>query len=156
MMNHDEIREKLFALYDRPLTERERQLVAGHLPDCAECRQAFEEWQKISRTLFPTPSFSEMSEDLFVSKVMVRVNEAASKNGKFSWEFALRWLTPLIGSTIAAAWVFFSVLPNTPGLSTDPNSMTFLSGSNPDLTSASWSVLPVATSNEEVVVSYLK
>jgi len=42
MMNHDKIREMLFDLYDRPLTERERQMVEGHLPDCPECRQAFE------------------------------------------------------------------------------------------------------------------
>jgi anti-sigma factor RsiW len=155
MMHHDEIREKLFDLYDRPLTEWERQLVEGHLPDCAECRQTFEEWQKISRALFPHPALSESSEDLFVSKVMARVSSYRPKNVILSWEIALRWLVPLLGSTIAAAWVFFSVLPDTPGLSSE-NSPALFSESNPEITSANWSVIPVTSSNEEIVVSYLK
>src|SRR5258708_3327636 len=109
-MNHDKIREMLFDLYDRPLTERDRQLVEGHLPDCAECRQAFEQWRKISRTLFALPAPSEAQEDLFVSKVMARVATAAQPVTVLSWGNTLRWMVPLLGSSIAAVWFFVAAL----------------------------------------------
>lgn len=156
MMNHDEVKEKLFDLYDRPLTERERRLVESHLPECSECRHVLQQWQKITRALFPAPAFSEAQEDLFVSKVMARVAAVRSTNRILSWDFVFRWLMPLVGSTIAAAWVFLSVLPQTPGLYADSNNTVFLSDNNAGLAPASWSVLPVADSNEEMVVSYLK
>lgn len=154
-MNHDEIKERLFDLYDRPLTERERRLLEAHLPGCDECRRLFEQWQGITRTLFPAPAFSEASEDLFVSKVMARVR-SLPQPAVWSWSLALRWLMPLAGSTLAAAWVFFSVLPQTPGISTDAGNLAYFSDNNSEWTTASWSVLPVADSNEEMVVSYLK
>ena len=117
MMNHDEIREKLFDLYDRPLTERERWMVEGHLPDCPECRHAFEQWQRISRTLFSMPAPSEAQEDLFVSRVMTRIAALPVPAPILSWNNALRWMVPLLGSSIAAVWFFVAALSGSGALS---------------------------------------
>ena len=124
MMNHDEIREKLFDLYDRPLTKRERQMVELHLPDCEECRQAFESWQQISHTLFTQPALSEAQEDRFVSKVMDRIQKKPA--GPMAWLSRLKWFTPLVGSSLAALWVFVVALPNNPELLQPPLTLSLL------------------------------
>ncbi len=157
-MTHDEIKEQLFSLYDGPLTEKERVSFEGHLSTCAECKRSIQEWESVSTTLFPEPAFSEASEDIFVAKVMARVSTAASKASEsYSYrDLALRWLVPLLGSATAAAWVFFFVLPGIPGLSTDANGPAFFSSNASNITTSSWSVVPVTSSNEEIVVSFLK
>jgi len=124
MMNHDEIREKLFDLYDRPLTKRERQMVESHLPDCDECRRAFEDWQTISHTLFTQPALSEAQEDRFVAKVMGRIQKAPST--PLSWFSRVKWFMPLAGSAVAAFWVFAVALPNNPEFLQQPLTMSLL------------------------------
>ena len=133
MMNHDEIREKLFNLYDRPLTQREKRLVESHLPDCPECRQAFEEWQRISHTLFSQPALSEEAEDRFVAKVMKRVQKPA---GSPFWS-GLKWFVPLAGSALSAVWVFFYVLPNNPELLQPPLTMSLLNSAQAEVKTVS-------------------
>src|SRR5579859_7854206 len=100
MMNHDQIRERLFDLYDRPLTQRERRMVEVHLPDCPECRQTFENWQQISHTLFSQPALSEAQEDRFVANVMARIQKTSPQ--PVSWFSRLKWFMPLVGSSLAA------------------------------------------------------
>jgi anti-sigma factor RsiW len=150
MMNHDKIREMLFDLYDRPLTERERQMVEGHLPDCPECRQSFEEWQKISRTLFALPAPSEAQEDLFVSKVMTRI-AASQPAAIFSWNDALRWMVPLLGSSIAAVWFFMTALSGSGDLPSSSNVETAFSQDVPYSSSGNGIVLASYTSTDEIV-----
>lgn len=110
-MNHEMIQQKLLALFDGPLTEKERQLVEGHLAECAACRRAVAEWKVVSRSLFSSPTFSEASEDFFVTKVMDRVRSAAPLSGFALWRPTLKWLVPLVGSAAIAAWAFFSIMP---------------------------------------------
>ncbi len=157
-MNHDEIQQKLFALYDGPLTEKERALAEKHLAKCSECRRAIAEWKALSASLFAPPAFSEVEEDRMVSLVMARVSSKAVDNPVSLMELALRWLFPLLGSTAAAAWVFFSVLPGTPGLSAGPTAESYLYASPAENNSTQWSVLPAAYSadNDDMVVSLLK
>src|ERR1041385_7350131 len=134
-MKHDEIKNKLLALYDGPLTEKERVLVEEHLPTCQECQNAVEASRKIAGVLFASPSYSEASEDLFVSKTMSRIHsEIEAQAAPSRWNI-LQWLAPLAGSAVAAAWVFFFVLPGTPGLSTASYFENFFTGE--ETTSAS-------------------
>ncbi len=126
-MRHEEIKEKLFALYDGPLTEKERVLLEGHLPVCAECRQSIGEWKTLSRTLFARPTPSEASEDIFVSRIIARLEPSPAGFMVPFWEKPLGWLVPLVGSAAIAAWVFFSVLPSMNGLSSSPTIETAFS-----------------------------
>ena len=140
MMNHDEIREKLFDLYDRPLTKRERMMVENHLPDCPECRLAFEQWQRISQTLFTLPSPSEAEEDRFVAKVMGRVQ----KPRYLAWLSGMKWAMPLVGSALTALWVFAVVLPNNPELVQPPLTLSLLNSAHVESKAASKPVLHAA------------
>lgn len=110
-MNHELIQQKLMALYDGPLTEKERKLVEGHLAQCAECRKAVAQWKAISVRLFPAQTISEATEDYFVAKIMDRVRSTAQEKGISPAALIFRWLVPLVGSAVVAGWVFFSVLP---------------------------------------------
>jgi anti-sigma factor RsiW len=123
-MNHTEIKQKLFALYDGPLTEKERVLVEVHLSACPECRRAVGEWENISGALFTRPSFSEAAEDRMVARVMERIKPAPAP--WLPWKSDLKWFMPLLGSALAAAWVFFLVLPNSPEILQQPLTMSLL------------------------------
>jgi len=128
-MKHDEIKQKLFALYDGPLSEAERTLVEEHLPSCAECRRAVEECRKISEVLFALPALSEASEDQFVARVMARLSPASDLKipaAPSRWN-TLQWLLPLAGSAVAAAWVFFFVLSDSADLNPSANVETAFS-----------------------------
>lgn len=111
-MNHELIQQKLMALYDGPLTEKERKLVEGHLAQCAECRKAVAQWKSISVRLFPAQTISEAAEDYFVAKVMDRIRTTAQEKSLSPMALIFRWLVPLVGSAVVAGWVFFSVLPD--------------------------------------------
>jgi hypothetical protein len=55
-----------------------------------------------------------------------------------------------------AAWVFFSVLPNTPGLSNAINGSSFFTEETPVLSTNIISPVAPSKTNEEIVVSWLK
>ncbi len=154
-MKHEDIKQKLYALYDGPLTEKERVLVEEHLPSCPECLGAVEDSRKIAGTLFSSPSFSEASEDLFVSKVLARIESGENTQAAPSRWNALQWLGPLAGSAVAAAWVFFFVLPGTPGLSSPNSEENYFSESDASLSSSELVVLP-ASATEDLVVALIK
>ncbi|HJT24708.1 MAG TPA: zf-HC2 domain-containing protein [bacterium] len=124
-MNHDLIQQKLLALYDGPLTEKERKLVEGHLAQCRDCRKAVAQWKAISARLFPTQTLSEVAEDYFVAKVMDRVRSTAQEKGISPLTLIFRWLMPLVGSAVVAGWVFFSVLPGSAGASSSSVAAAF-------------------------------
>jgi len=157
MMKHDEIKQKLFALIDGPLSEQERALVEEHIPSCHECAKALEEWQKISGVLFSLPAFSEAAEDQFVSKVMARLSPASdleSQAAPSRWN-TLQWLVPLAGSAVAAAWVFFAVLPGTPGLSSTASAENFFSDNDSSYSTSQSGIVP-ASATEDMVVALIK
>lgn len=156
-MKHDEIKQKLFALVDGPLTETDRALVEGHIPSCAECRQAIEEWQKISGVLFTFPALSEAAEDRFVSKVMARLpaGQGRSVPAASSRWTTLQWLVPLAGSALAAAWVFFFVLPGTPGLSSTTGIESYFSDNDSSYAAAQSGIIP-ASATDDMVVALIK
>lgn len=155
-MTHEEIQTALFSLVDGPLTEKERKLVESHLPACASCRQALAQWRQISPVLFPKPSFSEVKEDRMVTAVLERIRVQPSDPRFFSLENSLRWIFPLVGSVMAAAWVFFYIVPTTPELSSLPAADTdYYSSSTPEAVSTQWNTMPAAY-HEDMVVSMIK
>jgi anti-sigma factor RsiW len=117
-MNHAKLAEKLSAYYDQQLAQPERWEVESHLQDCPSCRQTLRQWQTNSRFLFAKPLFSEWSEDLFTQKVMTSLESNAHKS---FWKSLMPWSLPVVGSFVAAAWVWTAVLPNLPGLAADSN-----------------------------------
>jgi hypothetical protein len=128
--------------------------VESHLLDCVECQKTVEEYRILSSRLFTLPTFSEASEDAFVSKVMARVETSSRKD--LSWnELILRWMLPLVGSAVAAAWVCFFVLPQNPDFASEMNGSSYFSSDAHEIGS-SWSVLPAGNTREEIVVSLLK
>ncbi len=143
-MTHEMIQQKLFALYDGPLTEKERKLVEGHLAQCTDCRKAIAQWKAVSARLFPPHTYSEASEDFFVAKVMDRVRSSSLETGKSVWNLTLRWLVPLVGSAALAGWVFFSVLPDTTDLSSNSAEAAF----------SSETTYPASTGNGVMLASY--
>jgi len=155
-MTHNEIRQKLFALYDGPLAEGERKLVEGHLAGCGECRQAIAEWKRLSPALFTRSTFSEAEEDQFVSKVMARLDQEARDQETYSRKNSMRWLVPVMSSAVTAAWVFFHILPGTPGLSPAESAENFFSGEISPVASSQWSVVPVNAGTEDMVVALIK
>ncbi len=116
-MNHSKLAEKLSAYYDQRLTQPERWEMESHLEDCPSCRKTLREWQSASGFLFVKPRFSEWNEDIFTQKIMARLSGAPLAD--FNWKPLVQWSFPVIGSLVAAAWVWSAVLPNLPGLASD-------------------------------------
>lgn len=150
-IKHEEIREKLFALADGPLTEKERTLVEGHLDACAECRQALGEWRTLSGALFPRVSFSEAEEDRFVSIALERAVAASPRHA--SIRPVVQWLVPLLGSAVAAAWVLFSVLPAGSRFASSNSVGDFLSGDSAEVMSSNWSLAPESASTGGILLA---
>ena len=154
-MKHDELKEKILGLYDGPVTEKERAWVETHLASCADCTAALEEYKKTSALLFAVPTFSEADEDMFTAKVMARIRQTdMMKDLSFS-QIVFRWLLPLASSMAVAAWVLFSVLPNTPELASEMSEPTFFTSETSGINLNA--LAPASTpSNEEIVVSWMK
>ena len=155
-MKHEKLKEKILGLYDGPVTEKERVWAETHLSSCADCGRAVEEYKNLAAALFALPTFSEADEDIFIAKVMARVKTASTETAQSILDITVRWFIPLLGSTAVAAWVFFSVLPDTPTLSSAMNGTAFFSSDAHEIETSAWSPVPASKSNEEIVVSWMK
>jgi anti-sigma factor RsiW len=148
-MNHAKLTEKLSAYIDQRLSQPERWEVESHLQDCPACRKTLGQWQANSRFLFAKPFFSEWNEDLFTQKVMTRLEP--QKTPTFSWRPFIQWSLPVVGSAVAAAWVWSAVLPNLPGLASDPS---LLNESGTQLASTV-SLAPVLSASNNLTASLI-
>jgi|SRR5579859_3578696 len=155
-MSHDQLREKLWALYDGELSIPERRELEHHLEDCEECLQALSQWQKTSAALFPKAEPFKLSGEVFTQRVMAQVRPLPHPNKLSFWRSFLPWLSPVMGSAAVAGWVLFFVLPATPGLSLGPNASSFFSEDTPEATSVSWTSLPATSKGEEWVTRLVK
>ncbi|HVZ79246.1 MAG TPA: zf-HC2 domain-containing protein [bacterium] len=123
-MNHEMIQEKLFALYDGPLTEQERKVVEGHLSQCRQCRRALAEWKALSQRLFPKIAFSEASEDIFTLGVLRQLEPY--RPAEVFWTRPLfKWAVPALGAAALIAWFFLSSLNTGAGLVNEPAEAAF-------------------------------
>ncbi len=94
-MNHDTLKERIFALYDGELDANARKEAEVHLAACVECREIYAGWSKTSAALFRAPK-AEPSE-FFVRQVMARVHELKKPQRPAGWKVSLRWLVPAVG-----------------------------------------------------------
>jgi anti-sigma factor RsiW len=124
-MNHELIKEKLFALYDGPLTEQERKVVDIHLSQCPECRRTLAEWKVLSKRLFPRVAFSEASEDIFTLGVLQKLEPYRAPAPLLGRNFILRWGLPALGVAAASAWFFLSSLSANPNMVDEPAEAAF-------------------------------
>jgi hypothetical protein len=115
-----------------------------------------EEYKSLAAVLFTLPILSEADEDIFIAKVMARVKTASTETAQSILDITVRWFIPLLGSTAVAAWVFFSVLPDNPTLSSAMNGTAFFSSDAHEIETSAWSPVPASKSNEEIVVSWMK
>ena len=155
-MTHEEIRMRLWALYDGQVPTEERPGLETHLRDCGECRLMFSEWEGVSGSFFQRPDLSDPSGELFAQKVMSQVRALPQNRGSFSWRSFLPWAAPILGSAALALWVLFFLLPQTQGLSRATNEENFFMEDNPSSASTDWAVLPVSSSEEEFVQAFIK
>ncbi len=150
-MSHEEIQEKLWALYDGQLAEEEKEPLETHLRDCPECRGLLSEWKNVSGMLFQKPELSGADAELFTQEVMARVRGPV-ETPVVSWKrAALPWLAPVLASALAAAWVFFFLLPGTPGLTTGPAQEDFLSEEAASPPSPASGIVPVSWTTDDLV-----
>ena len=155
-MSHDQLREKLWALYDGELSIPERRELEHHLEDCEECLLTLSQWQRTSAALFPKAESPKLSGELFTQKVMAQVRSLPQPKKLSWWRGFLPWMTSLLGSAAIAGWVLFYVMPATPGLSWGSNASSFFSEDTPETTSASWTSLPATSKGEEWVARLVK
>ncbi len=103
-MNHDEIKEKLFALYDNEVTPQERVVITAHLKECGECRALLTSWESTAKTLFQSPTLSSRFEE----KMQERLQKSPVVYGRSEKEIEsvetddirspglFRWLVPAL------------------------------------------------------------
>lgn len=89
-MDHERLKDALFAYRDGELDEAGRREVAAHLAACADCRGALERWELAAKALLEPPRVE--AREAFVGGVMARIaeeeREAEAPSGA-GW-----WLTP--------------------------------------------------------------
>ncbi len=117
-MNHEKMKERIFALYDGELDPATRGEVEAHLGDCAECRELYERWEETAKTFFKAPETKPS--EFFVRQVMSGIRELDTPKPALSRARILRWFVP----AAALALVLLSIVP----VPTQPNSIdTWLS-----------------------------
>ncbi len=96
-MRHEELRERLYDLYDRELPVPELRELEAHLGACAECRASLEEWRRIAGALFaaPAPAPSEA----LVQRIMRGLPGHEESAPTPAW--TLRWLAPAFSLALA-------------------------------------------------------
>jgi len=99
-MEHESFRDLISLASDDRLPETERELLAGHLSDCNDCRlfaAGIESASQILRNAQP-----EKRSEAFVQSVLARLPEVEEQEG-----FPLRWFAPVFAGAFAvvvAVW----------------------------------------------------
>lgn len=116
-MKHEKLKELLFALYDKELPDAECQEIEAHIKSCSECRQTYQQWERITGTLFRR-SQSQPSE-AFVQGVMGKL-EALEENPRvYGRPMAAQWLVPTLGLGFVALLIFMALPEREPAFSTE-------------------------------------
>ena len=106
-MDHETIKDALYALHDGELSETQRGEVLAHLRSCAECAEAARRWESLSGALsrvFPRPTPRQT--EAFVRAVMARLGPGEEPA---AWRrLAEAWLLPVL--SFATAVLLFAIL----------------------------------------------
>jgi anti-sigma factor RsiW len=94
-MNHEQIKEKIFSLYDGEAPAEDREALEAHLQGCSDCRAELARWGQI-RSGILLPLKVEYSE-AFVHQVMRKVRSYES----IRWPQMVRWLVPALALSVS-------------------------------------------------------
>ncbi|HRY29103.1 MAG TPA: hypothetical protein P5079_03595 [Elusimicrobiota bacterium] len=116
-MNHDKMKELVFAMHDGELFPADRSVAESHLASCAECRAALAEWRKTAAAMFPAEK--PVASEAFVSAVMRRIETEPAAGfwgrlGGFMETLRTAFSLPrlaLAGAAVLAVTVFFLSRP---------------------------------------------
>ena len=117
-MNHENIKEKLLAFYDKELLEAERQELKEHVTSCQECAEILKRWEAASSALSKIKLPEES--DFFVRRVMNRIDELERPvvpEPKVSW--IPRWVAPVFGYGFAVILMILAISYREPAWSTE-------------------------------------
>jgi len=115
-VNHERMKDMVFSLYDGELGETDRSLAEEHVASCRECRQEYENWQGISRSIF-APGQVPVGES-FVQSVMRRIRVDEETPPHLGWSPFQRWATAF-GYGLAVLLLWMSFVNTTPYVSTE-------------------------------------
>jgi anti-sigma factor RsiW len=94
-MDHEAIKQKLSAYYDKELEASSCREIETHLPGCPECREQIERWQKTSALFFPKSR--PVASEFFVQQVMTRIGQSQPVPQPALRKIPLPWLVPALG-----------------------------------------------------------
>ena len=103
-MDHKLMKERVLALYDGELTGDVRREAENHLAGCAECRRSYEQWRSMAKGLFREPQVQPP--ELFVDRVMERIDALERPRHAVPWTIRFRWAVP----AMALASLLFLIL----------------------------------------------
>ncbi len=106
-MNHDQLKDQLFAFHDGELSAESHARLKAHVDTCPSCQQSLLEWKDTSR-LFLEPLRVKSSE-IFVQQVMRRVRALEPEASGLGWPLFVRWAFPALAlsvSSFAGAFVY--------------------------------------------------
>ncbi len=97
-MNHESLREKIFALYDGELDAKGEAEAKAHLNACEECAALYKRWQNVSKAFFnaPKPETSEF----FVRQVMNKIKVSEKPEPVLGRNILWRVLVPVFGVSL--------------------------------------------------------
>ena len=111
-MNHESMKELIFALYDGESSPSDREKALAHMRTCVECRQIAQRWETMGKRLFrvPPPPVPET----FVQSVMDKIQDQEELQTGETWWPAARWLIPALGFGLAALLFSLAPIPQDP------------------------------------------
>ena len=117
-MTHEEIKEKLLALFDRELAETERHEINSHLHACENCSETVKRWEQISAAMSRAGTASPPS-GRFVYSVMERIAASEKSAPAKNPIPVLNWIFPTLGYTFAVLLMFVAITHREPSINTD-------------------------------------
>jgi anti-sigma factor RsiW len=93
-MNHELMKDLLFAFYDGQISPPDRAVVASHLSGCGDCRDALEHWKQTADA-FLAPFQAESSPQA-VDNVMRKIRILDEGRETLRWRSFVRWALPAL------------------------------------------------------------
>ena len=116
-MNHQDLQEKIFALYDGELSDPDSREVRAHLEVCPECREGYTRWEVLASVFFKAPQIHPS--EPFVRKVMARIEALEEPCGRKRRALVLRRLVPALGVCLIVGLFVWALPSQGPEVSTE-------------------------------------
>lgn len=144
-MNHEEIKDKLAALYDGELPESEQGALRSHIGQCPECREEYRGWERIATSLFQAPEVK--ASESFAEEVMVKIEALEEPVSAPDWGGLARWLVSAFALGSVALFLFLS----TPNGEMPVTTETLLLANGFEGATSEWMFYPEAPDSNELL-----